>query len=84
MTSIGIGEIQKNTSIFSHLSEPLEIVDKRKKQKLAMVYPIKHHSKVDSLAGKYKDQVTKTDLSIEEIKEKALKEAFGEKYGLSS
>lgn len=35
MISIGTGEIQKNTSIFTKINEAFEIVDKRKKKKLA-------------------------------------------------
>lgn len=31
MLSIGIGEIQKNSSIFSNLTEVMQIIDKRKK-----------------------------------------------------
>jgi len=84
MLSIGIGEIQKNCSIFSNLTEALQIIDKRKKQVLAFVYPLQTQSIVDSLAGKYKDKIQKTDLSFQEIKESAILSAMEEKYGLSS
>ena len=84
MLSIGIGEIQKNTSIFTHMTEAIQIVDKRKKQVLAMVYPVKEQSVVKSLAGKYKNKIEHTDMSIETIKEIAMMEAMREKYGLSS
>jgi len=84
MLSIGIGEIQKNTSIFTHITEVIQIVDKRKKQVLAMVYPVREQSVVKSLAGKYKNKIEHTDMSIETIKEIAMMEAMREKYGLSS
>ncbi|NOQ31358.1 MAG: hypothetical protein GQ570_09565 [Helicobacteraceae bacterium] len=84
MLSIGIGEIQKNSSIFSNLNEVIQIVDKRKKQILAMVYPVNRHSMVSSLAGKYKNRVSKNELNIDEIKEFSMSKAMEEKYGLSS
>ena len=84
MLSIGIGEIQKNSSIFSNLTEALQIVDKRKKQVLAFVYPLQTHSVVDNLAGKYRDKIQKTDISFQEIKDSAMISAMEEKYGLSS
>jgi len=84
MLSIGIGEIQKNTSVFSNLTEAIQIIDKRKKQVLAMVYPIQNQSIVDKLAGKYKDIVKATTLSTQDIKNLAMTQAMEEKYGLSS
>ena len=84
MLSIGIGEIQKNSSVFSNLTEAMQIIDKRKKQVLAMVYPMQNNSVIDSLAGKYKYKINSTNLSIDEIKESAMLSAMEEKYGLSS
>ncbi|MEA1893102.1 MAG: hypothetical protein U9N33_10400 [Campylobacterota bacterium] len=84
MLSIGIGEIQKNSSIFSNLTEVMQIVDKRKKQVLAMVYPMQNHSVVDSLAGKYKTKVKSTNLNLQDIKDSAMMSAMKEKYDLSS
>ncbi len=84
MLSIGIGEIQKNSSIFSNLTEVIQIVDKRRKQILATVYPMKNQSVIDNLAGKYRDKITKTDLTMQEIKESSMMEVLGDKYGLSS
>ncbi|MDQ7060290.1 MAG: hypothetical protein Q9M43_03875 [Sulfurimonas sp.] len=84
MLSIGIGEIQKNSSIFSNLTEAIQIIDKRKKQVLAMVYPVQTQSIVPSLAGKYKNKVKSTKLSMEEIKEFSMMKTMEEKYGLSS
>ncbi len=79
MTQIGIGEIQKNTALLSTLSEAIEIIDKRKKQCVAIVYPVKGNSIVSKLAGKYKDRV-KTD-NLEQAKEEAMRLAMSEKYG---
>jgi len=84
MLSIGIGEIQKNSSIFTNMTEAMQIVDKRKKQVLAMVYPVKQQSVIKKLSGKYKDRVQKSDMSLEEIKEFSMMESIKDKYGLSS
>ena len=81
MLSIGIGEIQKNSSVFSNLTEAIQIIDKRKKQVLAMVYPVQKQSIVDTLAGKYKNRIESTSLTFQEIKEKAMLSAMEEKYG---
>ncbi len=82
MDSISIGEIQKNISLLTKLEEPITIVDKRRNKSVAVVYPTKQHSIVSSLAGKYKGRVQSIN-DLESAKEEALKEAFGEKYGLS-
>ena len=84
MLSIGIGEIQKNSSVFSNLTEAMQIIDKRKKQVLAMVYPMQNQSIINNLAGKYKDKIKSTNLSIDKIKESAMQSAMEDKYGLSS
>lgn len=84
MLSIGIGEIQKNTSVFTNITETFQIVDKRKKQILAMVYPVKQQSVVEKLAGKYRNKIQENSMSIEEIKEYSMMKAMEEKYGLSS
>lgn len=84
MLSIGIGEIQKNTSVFTNMTEVIQIIDKRKKQVLALVYPVKEQSVVKKLSGKYKDKVQKSDMTHKEIQEFAMMEAMREKYGLSS
>ncbi|RLA20147.1 MAG: hypothetical protein DRQ62_10945 [Gammaproteobacteria bacterium] len=80
MKTIGISDIQKNTSIFNNLTEAIEIVDKRKKQTVAVVYPVKRTGIVNKLAGKYKNRLLKsTDLTL--IKESAMKLAMEDKYG---
>ena len=84
MRSIGIGEIQKNTSVFANMTEAIQIIDKRKKQVLAMVYPIKQQSVIKKLSGKYKDRVQNSNVPLAEMKEFSIMEAIREKYGLSS
>ena len=82
MKTIGIGDIQKNTSIFNNLTEAIEIIDKRKKKVVAVVYPVKKEHIVHKLAGKYKDRILKScpaDMKL--IKEAAMAEAMEEKYG---
>ena len=80
MLSIGIGEIQKNTSILSKLTEAVAIIDKRKKMIVATVYPVKQTNIVSKLAGKYKNRVTSIK-DLEEVKQKAMMMAMEEKYG---
>jgi hypothetical protein len=82
MYSISIGEIQKNISLLTHLTEAFTIVDKRKNKSVATVYPIKQNSIISSMAGKYKDRVVKVE-NLEMAKEMAMMEVLGEKYGLS-
>ena len=84
MQSIGIGEIQKNSSIFSSLTDALQIVDKRKRRVLAVVYPVQSISVVDKLAGKYRDKVSTNVKNLDKVKEEAMQLAMEEKYGLSS
>ena len=81
MYSVSIGEIQKNITLITKLTEAITIVDKRKNKEVAIVYPIKKHSIITSLAGKYKDQVKKVD-DLEMAKEEAMKQVMGEKYDL--
>ena len=82
MYSISIGELQKNISLLTQLTDVFAIIDKRKNKRVAIVYPIKKHSVIGSMAGKYRDRVTKCD-DLEYAKEMAMMEAMGEKYGLS-
>jgi len=81
MDTISIGEIQKNISLLTKLTDAITIVDKRKNKNVAIVYPIKPDSIISSLAGKYHDRVQGTS-NLDDAKEQALKEAFGEKYDL--
>jgi len=83
MHSISIGDIQKNISLLTQLTDAFAIIDKRKNQRVAIVYPIKKYSIIASMAGKYKNRVTACD-DLEKAKEMAMMEAMGEKYGLSN
>ena len=84
MQTVSIGDLQKNISLLTKIDDSLTIVDKRKNRAVAIVYPIKQNSVAKNLAGKYKNRVTKNTKSLQEIKEEALIEAFGKKYGLSN
>ncbi len=84
MTQIGIAELQKNSSLFSTLTEAVQIVDKRKKRPLAMVYPMQSANVVQKLSGKYKNRIQTSTKDMQAIKEKAMRITMEEKYGLSS
>ena len=78
MQTVSIGEIQKNISILTKITEAITIVDKRKNKNVAVIYPFKGPSIVDTLAGKYSGRVKKVDdLGL------AKEEVMREKYGLS-
>jgi len=83
MLSIGIGEIQKNTSILSKLTQAVAVIDKRKKEIVATIYPVKQTNVVSKLAGKYKNRVEPME-DLEEVKQKAMMIAMEEKYGQSN
>jgi hypothetical protein len=84
MQTIGIGELQKNMGILTHLTEALTIVDKRKNKEIAVVYPIEKNSVsvLDTLAGKYNKyaQNKKSGKSFKEIRDEAMMQAMKEKY----
>ena len=82
MYSISIGEIQKNISLLTQLTDAFAIIDKRKNRRVAIVYPIQKHSIVSSMAGKYAQRGTPCD-DLTHAKEIAMTEAMGEKYGLA-
>ncbi|HIP12808.1 MAG TPA: hypothetical protein EYG73_08840 [Arcobacter sp.] len=82
MYTISIGDIQKNISLLTKLTEAFTIVDKRKNQNVAIVYPIKKYSIIETLAGKYRNRVERVD-DLEMAKEEAMRQMMSEKYGLS-
>ena len=82
MKQISIGELQKNISFITNIDSAIIVTDKRKNRDVAIIYPIKQNSIVDKLAGKYANKAK--DINLEDAKEFALKEAFGQKYGLSN
>ena len=79
--TISIGELQRNISILKNLKEPLEVVDKRTKKVIAVIYPKKKNNIVQKLAGSLKSDVVVEDL--ESAIEKAKYEHLKEKYGFS-
>ena len=85
MQTIGIGELQKNMGILTHLTEALTIIDKRKNKEIAIVYPIENNRPniVDELAGSL-GQYTHIKIDdLEQAKEEAMMEAMKEKYGFT-
>jgi hypothetical protein len=77
MLTVGISEIQKNTAIFAHLTQAIEIVNRDKKELLTIVYLAQQLGIIDLVAGKYQDRIPKTTLSIDEIKAIAMEKKYG-------
>ena len=78
----GLAEIQKNIAILTRLTEPLQIVDKRRKQIIATVYPRLVTHNAQRLAGKYRELIP-ADLRtvpFEDAREAAWLAAMKEKY----
>ena len=83
MYSISIGDIQKNISLLTQLQDVFTIIDKRKNKRVAIVYPIKKHSIISSMSGKYKNRVIPC-IDLEKAKEIAMLKAMENKYGFSN
>ncbi len=88
MRTIGIGELQKNMGILTHLTEALTIVDKRKNKEVAVVYPVNHeeYNMVEEMSRKFQLRAKKRGIVIEDLKkakEDAMLEAMKEKYDFS-
>lgn len=79
----GLAELQKNIGLLTALTEPLQIVDKRRKQIIATVYPRLTTHNARQLAGKYRNRIPSAlhGLSFEEAREAAMLAAMKEKYG---
>lgn len=82
MRTMGIGEIQKNISILSSVSEVIEVLDLRKNKKVATIYPYQKTGVALKLAGKYKDRIAKIKTG-NNIREEAMFLAMKEKYGFT-
>jgi hypothetical protein len=82
MNSISIGDIQKNISLLTQLTDVFAIIDKRKNQRVAIVYPIKKYSIIGSMAGKYKNRVIAC-ADLDKVKEIAMMEEMREKHGFT-
>ena len=83
MQTIGIGELQKNMGILTHLTEALTIIDKRKNKEVAIVYPIEERSTTDMLFSKYRKKSKIKIDDLEKAKEEAMMMAMKEKYGFT-
>ncbi|HHD81078.1 MAG TPA: hypothetical protein ENK99_05770 [Campylobacterales bacterium] len=88
MRTIGIGELQKNMGILTHLTEALTIVDKRKNKEIAVVYPVNYekHNVIEEMSRKFQKKSKERGIVIEDLekaKEDAMMEAMKEKYGFT-
>ena len=85
MQTIGIGELQKNMSILTHLTEALTIVDKRKNKEVAIVYPIDNSKPdiVSELAGSLSAFTSIKIDDLEQAKEDGMMKSMKEKYGFT-
>jgi len=88
MRTIGIGELQKNMGILTHLTEALTIVDKRKNKEIAVVYPVNNnkHNMIEEMSRKFQKKSKERGIVIEDLdkaKEDAMMEAMKEKYGFT-
>ncbi len=80
MREYSVGEIQRNPSIFSNMTESFKIVDKRKNKALAIVNPIRQKEfDIMSLGGCLKSDIKVTEEDIEKSKI----EHYRKKYGVS-
>ncbi len=80
MITISVAEIQKNISLFTKMTDIIEVIDKRRNVKVATIYPVNQTNIVEKLAGKYKNRVKKVE-DLEEAKKLAMFKAMEEKYG---
>lgn len=71
MITISVAEIQKNISLFTKMTDIVELIDKRRNIKVATIYPANQTNTIEKLAGKYKDRVKKVAMF------KAVKEKYG-------
>jgi len=88
MRTIGIGELQKNMGILTHLTEALTIVDKRKNKEIAVVYPVNNnkHNMIEEMSRKFQKKFKERGIVIKDLdkaKEDAMMEAMKEKYGFA-
>ena len=72
----GLSEIQKNIAMLTTLSEPLQVLDKRRKRIVATVYPQLVTHNAQRLAGKYRDRIP-ADLRSASFDSAAFEQARG-------
>lgn len=82
MRAVSIGEIQKNISILTNLTEAIEVIDGRKKERIATITPVRQTVSVRELGAKYKNRIG-AELKGVDAKtafESAMSEYVGKKY----
>jgi len=89
MQTIGIGELQKNMGILTHLTEALTIVDKRKNKEIAVIYPVDNSyetNTIEKMSKRLQERAIKRGIVIEDLdkaKEESIMKAMEEKYGFT-
>lgn len=89
MQTIGIGELQKNMGMLTHLTEALTIVDKRKNKEIAVIYPVDNSHEtntIEKMSKRLQERAIKRGIVIEDLdkaKEKSIMKAMEEKYGFT-
>lgn len=78
----GLAEIQKNIALLTNLTEPLQVVDKRRKRIIATVYPHLKTNNARRLSGKYADRIPENLRNIDyaQAREAAMLAAFRDKH----
>jgi len=81
----GLAEIQKNIAMLTALTEPLHIVDKRRKLIVATVYPRFVTHNAERLAGKYRERIPANlrATPFQDAREAAFLALMKEKYGVA-
>lgn len=81
----GLAEIQKNIALLTNLTEPLQVVDKRRKRIIATVYPYLKTNKARQLAGKYAARIPEhlKNVDFAQAREAAMLAAMKKKYDLT-
>lgn len=78
----GLAEIQKNIGLLTNLTEPLQVIDKRRKRIIATVYPYLKTNNAKRLAGKYASRIPDhlQNVDYSQVREAAMLAAMKDKY----
>jgi len=81
----GLAEIQKNIAMLTNLTEPLQVIDKRRKLIIATIYPYLKTDNARRLAGKYHDRIPENLRGIDysQAREEAMIAAMKDKHDLT-
>ncbi len=82
MQTVSIGEIQKNISLITKLTQSVMVVDKRKNKNIAIINPITTNSTIASLAGKYANRGIVAE-NLDSVIKSVMSDTMRGKYGLS-